>query len=574
MQSVTIRPAVDASKLPSVERLGGDSVAETDDVFPQSVASGGPTPTGVILWTRIAPEQYDPPTALRVEVAADADFEDVILRSELPEPSVKPSDNYTVRVDLAGVLEPNSTYYYRFAYGGVRSRTGRCRTLPARDTELRRLRLGLLNCQNYQNGYFGAMAHLAAADVDFVLHLGDYVYEYADSDEGASGPYRDRTIELPSKSSLPMSLDDFRAIYETYKRDPYLRELHERHTVLQTWDDHAIANDRYWDYDADAPVFPDHPCGTVPQFTRYLTRVGIQAWWEFVPARITYDPDADHLHDSFELYRVRQFGDLVTVLLTDERLYRSRPLSLSESVPGRDRKRDSSRTMLGARQREWFLDELRDSETTWTVWANAVLFGSFTLGRPWLRPSRDSWDGYEVERGDILAVLEERRRANGPNFVTLTGDMHTTLVSRIRSRDGERRRLGVEFMTPGATSVNFAEKIGEVLSRRFGNRRALNRTFPAYLERAMRRLARRLNVDFEFFDSAHWGYSVVTFTPDDCTWEVFWVDKTVNSANAERNLAHEVCIPVEDGPGDEQTTGPGPRERARGRTPRVPRTRV
>ena len=544
MATVTIRPAVDATDLAAANKLvdadPAVSGARTADVFPQSVASGGPTPTGVILWTRISPNQYHPPATLRLEVATDEGFDDLVFRSELPGAGVKPSDNYTIRVDLDGLLEPDGVYYYRFGYSGTRSRTGRCRTLPAETDALESLRLGLLNCQNYQNGYFGAMAQLAETNVDFILHLGDYIYEHvADGyPKGTDGPFKDRRIELQDGETLPMSLDDFRRIYETYKKDSYLQKLHERYTVIQTWDDHAIANDRYWDYEADAPVFPEHPCGDASEFTRYLTRAGIQAWWEFIPARITYNPEAEHIHDSFDLYNVVQFGDLVTLLLTDERLFRSRPLSFLERVRSSDRS-DSSETMLGRAQREWFLAELEESDTPWTVWANSVLFSPLTLGTRWLTPWNDSWDGFEAERRQILETLANLERDGETTVVTLTGDMHTTLATRIRPRDAGSDPVGVEFMTPGVTSVNFSEKATERVG---GGRRG--RLAGRLASTLMKAVLRMLNDDYELVDSSHWGYSVIEFSRDACIWDVYWVDKTIDSATAASEPAYRVRVPV------------------------------
>jgi alkaline phosphatase D len=545
MSTITIRPAVDAADLSAADRLlveADVSVARVADVFSQSVASGGPTPTGVILWTRISPKRYDPSETLRLEVANDESFDDLVVRSELPGPGVKATDNYTIRVDLDGLLEPDSVYYYRFGYRGVRSRTGRCRTLPAQNDAPESLRLGLLNCQNYQNGYFGAMAHLTEADVDFILHLGDYIYEHvADGyPKGTEGLFKDRRIDLPDGETRPMSLNDFRRIYETYKKDPYLQKLHERYTVIQTWDDHAIANDRYWDYEADAPVFPKHPCGDVPEFTRYLTRAGIQAWWEFIPARIAYDPDAEHIHDSFDLYHTVQFGDLVTLLLTDERLFRSQPLSFTEKFRARKRD-DPSKTMLGTTQREWFLTELEKGDTLWTVWANSVLFTPLTLGTRWLTPWNDSWDGFEAERERILDRLADVQRNGETTVVTLTGDMHTTLATSIREHDADSDPIGVEFMTPGVTSVNFSEKVEE----RMGGGK-LGRLTSRFVSTAIGRLLRALNEDYALIDSSHWGYSVIEFSSDACTWDVYWVDKTVDSATAACESVYRVRVPVSE----------------------------
>jgi alkaline phosphatase D len=570
MSTVTIRPAVAAADLTDVDTLvdtGAEiSVDRPEEVFPQSVASGGPTPTGVILWTRIDPERYDTARSLRLEVATDESFAEPIVRREFSGPGVKPTDNYTIRVDLDGMLEPDSVYYYRFGYGGVRSRIGRCRTLPRRDASPDSLSFGLLNCQNYQNGYFGAMAHLAEADVDFLLHLGDYIYEYvADGyPKGPDGPYKDRRLELTDGETLPMSLNDFRRIYETYKTDPHLQRLHERYTVIQTWDDHAIANDRYWDFDADAPVFPKHPCGEAAEFTRYLTRAGIQAWWEFVPARITYNPDAGHIHDSFDLYHAVRFGDLVTLLLTDERLFRSEPLSFAEKLSPRKRA-DPSRTMLGTDQREWFLDELRESESQWTVWANAVLFKPLTLGTRWLTPWSDSWDGFEAERSRILRALGEARERGETRVVTLTGDMHTTIATPLETGGPEATRVGVELMTPSVTAVNFAEKAAEKVETVVGSRLA-GRLAGHLLSKVMRAVVTGLNDDYAFLDSANFGYSVIEFTRDDCTWDVYWVDKTVNAAETDAVHAYSVRVPADayeietrptEGRGETHTRGHG-----------------
>lgn len=574
MTTVTIRQPVAATDLPRVEpptdvRLDRPA-APTEQVFPQSVASGGPKPTGVILWTRVNPEQYEPSEQLYLEVAPDPSFETEVTGLEFSGPGVKPPDNYTIRVDLEGLLDPDSVYYYRFTYRGVRSPTGRCRTLPAEDASPESLRFGVVNCQDYQNGYFGALAHLAETDVDFVIHLGDYIYEQvADGyPNGEDGPYSDRRIDLPDGETRPMSLEDFRHIYETYKTDPHLQRLHERHTVIQTWDDHAIANDRYWDYDANAPVFPDHPCGDVPEFTRYLTRAGIQAWWESIPARIKYYQDAERIHKSFELYRSHQFGDLVTLLLTDERLFRSRPLSRPEKLFGEWNCSDRSRTMLGKCQREWLRSELRESETVWTAWANAVLFKPLYFVSKLLLLWKDAWSGFEEERRDIVETLAEIRQHGETSVVTLTGDMHMTLATRLLNEPKGSTPVGVEFMTPSVTSVNPREKgeelAGRVLERVPPSVRGLSVPGSQDIGECLRHWAGRLVARvirdlsnsrlgrglssaglmprFVLTDGATWGYSVVEFSRDVCTWDVYCVDKTVNSAEAECTPAYRIRL--------------------------------
>ena len=555
MSNVTIRQPVRASELTErqkpIEDDGGLPEAGTADVFPQSVASGGPKPESVILWTRIAPERYEPAESLYLEVATDRRFEGETRVFEFDGPGVKPPDNYTIRVELDyDAIDHDSVYYYRFIYRGVRSNTGRCRTLPAEDSEPESVQFGVLNCQDYQNGYFGAMAHLAEADVDFVLHLGDYIYEHVAEGvpESVDGSYPDRRIDLPDSGTRPMSLDDFRRIYETYRTDRHLQRLHERHTVIQTWDDHAIANDRYWDYDADAPVFPDHPCGDVPEFTRYLTSVGIQAWWEFIPGRIEYDPGADHIHESFTLYRSLQFGDLLTLALTDERLFRSEPRSWRAALLDSWSEPDPSRTMLGTAQRRWLRDTFRESETVWTAWANAVLFKRlYFLGKGFIF-WEDAWSGFESERRSIVETLTSVRERGNTSVVTLTGDMHLTLATRLLNERRGDVPVGVEFMTPSVTSVNPRERAAEI-GRRIGLGDEFGR-FTSWLVRSVStsRGAGYLSdagflPEFALSDGSQWGYSVITFSRDACTWNVFWVDKTEDSAASECEPAYRVHLP-------------------------------
>ncbi len=154
-----------------------DSTADPYDVFPQSVASGGPTPTGVILWTRLDPATFEPGTPLGVQVARDPDFEAMVYDGVVTEDERIRAHDYTVKVDLDGQLRPDGAYFYRFVYRGVASRTGRCRTLPRPDDSPESVSFAVLTCQDYLNGYYPALHYVAQEDVDFVVHLGDFIYE-------------------------------------------------------------------------------------------------------------------------------------------------------------------------------------------------------------------------------------------------------------------------------------------------------------------------------------------------------------------------------------------------------------
>jgi alkaline phosphatase D len=516
---------------------------DPDAVFPQSVASGGPTPEGVLLWTRIVPDAFDPDEPLGVQVARDAAFDDVCYEGVVTATDRIRAHDHTVKIDLDGHLAPDSEYRYRFVYRGVRSRTGRCRTLPHPDGSPASIRLAVLACQNYLNGYYPAYHHVAEADVDFLVHVGDFVYE---SDAGdfkglGSYDYPGREKSFPSGHDRVWNLDDYRYLYRLYRSDRFLQEAMESHTLIAGWDDHEMVNDVYWDRVTDAPA-GDHPRGDDPQFMTELIADAMHAWWEFMPARVQYDPNGTSIQERFRLWRDFRFGDLVTLIMTDERLFRDPP---REAIPTVDnvgpQYEPPGRTMLGAEQREWLVDTITGSGTRWTVWADEVLTVPLRLGSGPLSvyPVQGGWDGYTRERMRITEAVAE---ADVDNFVTLTGDMHsyvaayqqTSYPGRVTGGEGvaQGERIGVEFMTPAITSLNVAEALH--LTR--GRRKRLTEPLLSWLVPAM-------NPHIEFFDGHNWGYSVVEFTTEECTYVGYAVDKTVDWPDADREVVVAYRVP-------------------------------
>ncbi|MFB6084960.1 MAG: alkaline phosphatase [Halorientalis sp.] len=520
-----------------------DPDADPDDTFPQSVASGGPTPEGVICWTRVSPDRFDLESTLAVEVATDPDFTDRVYRGLIDDAESILAHDYTVKVDLDGHLDPDSEYHYRFVYDGVASRTGQCRTLPEPDASPDSLRIAVLTCQNYLNGYFPAYHYVAEADLDFVVHLGDFIYE---SDAGhfkgiGSPTFEGRDLELPSGYDRVHTLEDYRYLYRTYRADDFLQEALESHTLIAGWDDHEMVNDIYWDRETDAPA-GDHPRGDDPEFMAELVADAMHAWWEFMPARIEYDPAGDSLQDRFRLWRDFEFGDLVTLVMTDERLFRDPP---REAIPTADNvgphREPPGRTMLGDEQREWLIDTITGSETTWTVWADEVLTVPFRIGSGPLSvyPVQGGWDGYTRERQTISEAIAA---ADVDNYVTLTGDMHCYVAAyvqasypgRITGGTGvaEGEPIGVEFMTPALTSLNAAEALHLTEGWR-----------GTVTEPLVSKLVTGMNPHIDFFDSHNWGYSVVEFTPEACTYVGYAVDKTVDSPDADRDVLVAYRVP-------------------------------
>ncbi|WP_135825248.1 alkaline phosphatase D family protein [Halorussus ruber] len=541
----------------AAERLVPDESGDSEEfavererassVFPQSVASGGPTPKGVLLWTRVAPDAHDGETPLRVEVAEDENFDRAAYRGTVPPGAFGPERDFTAVVDVDGELGPNSEYFYRFVYDGDASAVGRCRTLPKPGGSPDSLDLAVASCNNYLHGYFGAFGHVAEEDADFLLHLGDFIYEYAGDGMG------DRSIDLPSGEEKAWGLDDFRHLYRTYRSDENLRRALRNHTLIHTWDDHEIVSDRWWNYETDAPETESHPRGGDPEFMRQLYVEGIRAYTEYVPVRAKYEPagsdnrslPADAIHENFRLYRSFAFGDLADLFVTDERLYRSPPPGADEpgaSVPAELAAENPGRTMLGDTQREWLLDGMTDSDARWKLWGNEVLAAAFRFVQGGgMTVNADAWDGYRTERQRILSGLDE---AGVENLVALTGDMHSYLAGYLlteyeltASADDEgggsggqsgESRAGVEFMAPAVSSDNL------VAMDELPN--TATETFVDALQAE--------NPHVEWFDSSHWGYATVEIGRDELVYSAYAVDRSVDSADAPKQLLCRYRVPA------------------------------
>jgi alkaline phosphatase D len=511
-----------------------DTDQPPETTYPQSVASGGPTQSGVLLWTRISPDVYDSDTALAVEVATDDGFDDdaIVHQGVIDSSHVDPAQDYTVKVDLDGHLAADRHYHYRFIYDGAASRIGRCRTLPGSDSSPDNLAFAVLTCQDYQNGYYPAYHHVAEEDVDYLVHLGDFIYESANGQYQApfDSPPSDRELTLPSGNALATSLDDFRYLYETYRSDGFLQEALEQHTLIAGWDDHEVANNRHWNYETNAPVLPPHDSGDDPEFATEVTANGIQAWVEYMPERVEYDPSAESLHEQFQLWRRFEFGDLVDFIVTDERLYRDPPPCGNRTVSC-STEEASGRTMLGDEQKEWFKDFLTDSDARWTTWANEVLTMPLTAGDGpnQIEFLHDSWDGYQAERAELMDAI---KGADIRNFISLTGDLHASIVGYQQAGYGEAswdfEKVGVEFMTPSVTSVNAADVID----------------FPSDWDRdALAETAKSQNEHLEYVNWYDHGYSVIEFGRDECIWSVYKVEKDENTASVPDRKFAEYRVP-------------------------------
>jgi alkaline phosphatase D len=408
-------------------------------VFAHGVASGDPLADRVILWTRVTSSA--PSVAVQWVIAKDAQLREVVARGEA---MADVASDHTVKVDPTG-LAAGTTYYYAFAALEGRSVVGRTRTLPTGDVA--RLRFAITSCANFNNGYFNAYGRIADRnDLDVWIHLGDYIYEYADGVYGAIAADRPH---LPPGEVL--SLDDYRRRYACYHADPDLQEIHRQHPLIAVWDDHETANDAWVD------GAENHGAGEGPWDSR--KRNATRAFLEWLPIRVA----------STELppkiWRAFSFGNLMDLMMIDTRLIaRARQVGATDVVAAANKGTpaewaDPSRLLLGDEQEGWLKGELSSSKqrgTAWRMLGNQVILAPTTDPRDGKIVSTDFWDGYQATRTRLFDHLTSEKI---DNFVVLTGDIHTSWALDIPASSTAQYdpatgagSLGVELVCPAVTS--------------------------------------------------------------------------------------------------------------------------
>lgn len=460
--------------------------------FNHGVASGDPTQSAIILWTRVTPEET---ASIKVawEIATDAAFSNIVNRGDT---LTNQQRDYTVKVDAID-LTPGTQYFYRFTANGKTTITGQTKTLP--EGAIASAKLAVMSCANYPAGHFNVY-NLAAQmdDLDAVLHLGDYIYEYP------RGGYASGNAAQLNREVLPagelFNLDDYRTRYGQYRTDADLQALHAGVPFITVWDDHEVCNDTYKD------GAENHNEGEGDFETRKLA--ALQAYFEWLPIR----PIAQD--NELEIYRSFQFGDLVDLHMLDTRVlgrdiqldyanYMNPTTGAFDANTFTQDIGDTNRTMLGSEQLQWLQTQLGNSTGTWQLLGQQVLMGSMNLpaavaltlmtleqyselgalavlagrmqaGDPSLTDAEktylaanqhkltdevmaqlqlpsvpynlDAWDGYAVERETILQTA----KAYGKNLVVLAGDTHNGWASDLKDSKGDS--VGVEFATSSVSS--------------------------------------------------------------------------------------------------------------------------
>ena len=430
--------------LPLVRSI--DSLAQvTNPVFRHGMASGDPLSDRVILWTRVTPRGTAAAQKVVWVVARDPKLAQTVARGEVETGAAR---DFTVKLDARG-LEPGTTYYYRFESAGEQSAIGRTKTLPRNDVA--RVRLGVVSCSNLPQGYFNAYACLAArADIDAVLHLGDYIYEYANAQYGDGSRFGGARVPAPDKEMV--ALQDYRERHAQYKADPDSQEIHRRHPFIVVWDDHEFTNNT-WMNGAE-----NHDPEQGEGDWSIRRAAALQAYLEWMPIR----DEAATLQGK--IYRAFRFGNLATLFMLDTR------------VIGRDEqanRKDSaaiesvSRQLLGAEQEAWLAEQFVTSvrsKSTWTVLGQQVMFAPQTPTGA-MSGNADSWDGYRGARTRVFDMVE---RAKLSNLAVLTGDVHSSWAFDVPrdpfkgyDKSTGKGSLGVEFAGTSVTSPSSVGRDGE-----------------------------------------------------------------------------------------------------------------
>ncbi|ELA9409043.1 alkaline phosphatase D family protein [Vibrio parahaemolyticus] len=504
---------------------GSDDNESVAVSFEHGVASGDPTQTQVIIWTRVttAASYVD----VSWQVASDMEFSNVVQSGVF---TTDTGRDFTVKVDVQN-LNANSQYYYRFIVGEMMSEVGQTQTLPEDGVE--KASMAVVSCANYPAGYFHVYREILnqheQSPFDVVLHLGDYIYEY-----GAGGYASEDAAALgrePSKGAECITLDDYRKRYAQYRQDADLQALHAKLPMIAVWDDHELANDTWKNgaenHQDDEGSFIDRRAAAAA------------AWTEWLPVR-------ENTFSNMLIYRQFSFGNLVNLMMLDTRLVgRDKPLDyFSLSVPTMEaigglvaQSRSADRELLGTEQLAWLMNEFNTHDAKWNVLGQQVLmsrmelpssvmtamFQLFTsteekkteallavntaitgyLADPSADPislpyNLDAWDGYYVEREKVYQLA----KASSGNFVCLAGDTHNAWASELK--DVSNNPIGVEFATSSVSSPGLEEYL------------VLDPVAIAQMEYTLPHLVSEL----QWADIKQRGFMRVTFTADaaQSTW--------------------------------------------------------
>ncbi|NAS31392.1 hypothetical protein GTQ40_10445 [Flavobacteriaceae bacterium R38] len=449
--------------------------------FYHGVASGDPLTDRVIIWTRVTPDTEDFNTEVFWEVATDSLFKKVIAKNKL---TALPENDYTIKIDVTG-LNPGTSYYYRFKSGKTYSITGTTKTLP--EDNIDQVKFAVVSCSNYEFGYFNGYQKIGnRKDINAVLHLGDYIYEYP------ANSYEDKRSDrehYPAHEII--TLADYRDRYSQYRLDEDLMLVHQKHPFIAIWDDHEIANNSY------KTGAQNHQ----EEEGRYEDRKNAakKAYYEWLPVR-----------ETEILYRNFKFGNLANLIMLDERLEGRTGIADSLTDPVL---KEKDHAMLGNAQLAWFKEQLNNKNTQWKLIGNQVIFSYLNWGRENFKINLDSWDGYPEERNQIKNFIVENQLKN---IVFVTGDTHSSWAFEVTDDpkaylQDEMKPFAIEF---GTTSIN---------SGNSGSR------FPKeeVIAHEKKITNSPLNPHLKYANLRDFGYLLITLNQQETIAEWFYVDSNL-----------------------------------------------
>jgi len=466
------------------------SYTQDTSIFKHGVGSGDPTDHSVIIWTKLS---LDESADVTWQVSSDKDFSSITKEGKY---QTVLATNESVKVDVKDLLS-DRYYYYRFLYEDKSSPVGRTKTFPSAGME--DVKLGVVSCSNFEFGYFGAYHGLAESDLDAVLHLGDYIYEYGPNKYGDSSFIRKH---LPSHEII--ALDDYRTRYAQYREDEALQKVHQMHPFIMIWDDHEITNDSYKD------GAQNHQDDEGDYQERKM--IAKQAYYEWMPVRP---------QPNSELYRKFSIGDMVDIIMLDER-YTGREAP-AESIA----EADDERSMLGTTQLSWFKNQLKGSTAKWKVIGNQVIFSPCDLSavRPEFPVNLDAWDGYASERDNIRSFLSANEIKD---VVFVTGDTHSSWafdIPDVSANYDLGKTCGVEIGTPSITSSNWNESPQFTDEQVKAGERGLTKAVP----------------HLKYVNGRDHGYVILTLSGDGSSAQWYYVDD-IKLKEPTITLAQEVTI--------------------------------
>ena len=403
-----------------------------EDMFADGVASGDPLTDGVIIWTR-ANTGMTEPVEVWWEMALDEEFQQRTAQGTV---MTDGSRDFTVKVDVPGLMWGRN-YFYRFFAEGRQSPIGRTRLAP-KSNEASQLRFGVCSCANYGFGYFHGYRHMAArADLDAVIHLGDYTYEYENGDY----PSLEEQLRPVVPEHETVTLEDYRIRLSLYRRDPDLQECHRQHPFIVVWDDHETADNSWMN---GATNHQPESEGPWPE----RVAAARQAFFEWIPIRD---------NPGQQLYRTIKYGDLADIIMLDTRIegreeqFDAIVASLDDPLPD---------NIISAEQEAWLKEQLTSSTATWKVIGNQVMVGLLLVTN--LDGSKgiintDLWQGYPAGRERLMTFFRDNDISN---TVFVTGDIHSSWATDVTldsdSYDPMTREgaLAGEFIAPGITAPN------------------------------------------------------------------------------------------------------------------------